>query len=361
MPDAYDHFELRLKVCGPVAADSPFDSGTLWGRILCALKSGPPEEQELADAWLDELRRKRQDSPPLIVSEGFPCDLAGEPWLPLPLDVACEMQSSVSPERRKAYKAIENLPFKTFVRLCAEPVVNPEDLLREWTESRERRPSTVPALQTRVGMDRLSGAARKGQLYTAAVSVYSSVPESDPEVLNAPLPQIVFYLKLRRQDGADIAAPVREALERIALEGWGNGKNQGLGRIRLVRNLAPWTPPPAPGNVTGFVSLSHFAPAAADPVKGRWKLQPKHPVPAPLLDGRRRVALGEEGKWRVKSFLRLRAGSCLFREGERLKEFYGRTLDTLLDPPFDQDDEKLPDLYHYALSYPWPLCRRIDD
>jgi hypothetical protein len=363
MPSVYDYFELRLEVCGPVASESPFDSGTLWGRILCALKSGSVEEQDLADGWLNELREKTNASPPLVISEGFQCDAGGEPWLPLPQSIALSLQLPASLAERKKLKEIDRIPMKTFARICAESRINPKELVEEVAEFQKRKPVVSSMLQPHLGMDRLSGSGRDRLLYMTSVSVYSALKQEAPEhafhdhtldsTLNTAKPEIVFYLKLRQQEGtADL---VRNTLRKISLDGWGHGKARGLGRIWLVKNLDPWEPPPAAQGATGFVSLSHFCPAASDPTQGQWKLHAKHPVPAPFVDGKR-VTLGEEGTWRVKSFLRLRAGSCLFfKSGQSMNEYYGRTLRNLLDPAEDHEGNKLPDLYHYAISYPWPL------
>jgi hypothetical protein len=58
----------------------------------------------------------------------------------------------------------------------------------------------------------------------------------------------------------------------------------------------------------------------------------------------------------VKSFLRLTAGSCFQLEGRPLRENYGRFLGDLLRPPVDDAEKnKLPSLFHYALSFSWPL------
>jgi hypothetical protein len=54
--------------------------------------------------------------------------------------------------------------------------------------------------------------------------------------------------------------------------------------------------------------------------------------------------------------LRLCAGSCLrLADGESMREFYGRTISGLIEPAQDHEGNALPPLFHYALSYPWPI------
>src|SRR5262249_48914901 len=127
------------------------------------------------------------------------------------------------------------------------------------------------------------------------VSIYRTGAETSASTTTGPVrpqppPQVLFYIKLRRQDKAH--DHVKSALDRICLQGWGHGTARGLGRIRL-KSLAPSPPPPEEPDARGFVSLSHFTPAKKDPTEGQWKLRAKHPVPAQFLDGRK-ITLGEE-------------------------------------------------------------------
>jgi hypothetical protein len=350
MPSLYDHFELRVEVCGPVAAESPFDSGTLWGRVIHALSIGAAAERALALQWLFEFdtHTKFPESPftpPLVISEGFSCDASGEPWLPFPFASTLALQNMTESERgilRKDLKKIDRVPRALFMRICNGERLSAPELLKL-----SGKPAITSALSPHLSMDRFTGAGREGLLYMTQLSLYHAGNEKSQS-----LPEIVFYLKLRQKDGAyDL---VNSAIERICRQGWGHGVARGLGHIRL-KSVQPSAPPPETPDARGFVSLSHFTPAKDDPTEGQWKLKAKHPVPAQFLDGKK-ITLGEEDNWRVHSFLRLVAGSCLFfHQGETLREFYGSTLSGLLDPAVDHEGNPLPPLFHYALSYPWPL------
>src|SRR5208337_3400477 len=92
MAAGYTHHQFRLEVLSPVAADSPFDSDTLWGRVLCALMEGSQGEQTLGESWLADLGKRTGNpgfdwQPQVIVSEGFQCDKDKHPWLPVPLAI----------------------------------------------------------------------------------------------------------------------------------------------------------------------------------------------------------------------------------------------------------------------------------
>jgi hypothetical protein len=167
-------------------------------------------------------------------------------------------------------------------------------------------------------------------------------------------PQVLFYIKIRANKQDEAFQLINNALWHICNQGWGHGKSRGLGKIRL-KSFAERNSQPEEAGASGFVSLSHFSPASTDPTEGHWWLNAKHPVPAPFVSGKA-VTLGEETDWRIKSFLRLQAGSCLMlRNGETLRPYYGRTLTNLLDPAEDREGKPLPKIFHYALSYPWPL------
>ena len=345
MPDDYAHYQFRLQVLAPVAADSPFDSDTLWGRILCALTSGSKDEQVLAEKWLSELNelllKPNADwQPPLLASEGFQCEATGEPWLPVPLAFTRQLEKMEinpppgrQPPPRKELKKIERAPLRNFVKLCEGQV----DVWR-LLDIRPQAPGVTPAIHPHLSMDRLSGKSLEGQLYVTALNVYSP-------------PEILFFLRLRK---ADEARQLKEALKHVCEEGWGSARSRGLGRL-CFKSFEPWQPPTFPEPPDGFVSLSHFCPAANDPTDGLWKLQAKHPVPAQFVNGKR-VALGEKDQWRVKSFLRLRAGSCFRLDGgQPARPYYGRMLNGLLDPALDGEAQPLPALFHYALAFPVPM------
>ena len=365
MAEGYTDFQFRLQVCSPVAAESPFDSDTLWGRILCALFDGNEVERSLAESWLADLRSQEQDrdphwQAPLVISEGFQCDKTGTPWLPIPLAVWLKLQSSEG-FARKDLKKIEWVPLDQFAALCRDEHADPHKLIA----LQKTRPRTEPALQPHLGMNRATGTSAGRLLYMMDLHVYRDdipdlesegqtiVQQEDTGTRKKPSwPEIAFFVKLRRDVNAGV---VTTALKRVCNEGWGRAKSRGLGHIRF-QNFQKWSgKPEAMEQQDGFVSLSHFCPATSDPTRGCWKLSPKHPVPSQFVDGRR-VVLGERDQWRVKSFLRLTAGSCFrFDSDDSKREHYGRMLTGLLEPAEDGDGEPLPELFHYALAYPWPL------
>jgi CRISPR/Cas system CSM-associated protein Csm4 (group 5 of RAMP superfamily) len=147
---------------------------------------------------------------------------------------------------------------------------------------------------------------------------------------------------------------IASALERLCDEGWGHAKSRGLGRVGFTP-IEPWQPRKFEGTPNGFVSLSHFCPAADNPTKGCWKIRAKHPVPPQFVDGKR-VELGSGKKWRPQSILRLTPGSCFeLGESKDLEDYYGRMISSeelLKDFTPDVD----PAVFHYALALPWPVC-----
>lgn len=388
MTAEYADFECRLEVLSPVHADSPFESGTLWGRILCALLAGAEQERSLAAEWLAETAKHEGRPcsawrPPLLVSEGFQCDNTGEPWLPLPYAMARKLQAKPAeadvgqaqaherraaevapPPSRKDVKKVTRVPFSAFREMCAGKEFTPQELVT----LREREPEIRPALQPHQTSNRALSTGIEGLLYMLPLHVYSPVPKEEERLgcrqkaSDRGRQQIFFLFRLRDST----AAPrVESALHGICGAGWGHAKARGLGHIRFKSFTEAKAKPPAFASADGFVSLSYFCPAQADPTDGYWKLEPKHPVPAQFLQGAdqegkavvRRVVLGEGDKWRAKSVLRLRPGSCFRLPKEQpLRECYGRMLSGLLDPAQDAEGNPLPALFQYALAYPWPLA-----
>jgi CRISPR type III-A-associated RAMP protein Csm4 len=338
MPASHTDYQFRLKVCSPVAAGSPFDSDTLWGRILCALGEGSRDKQSLLENWLDELallhaKPGRNWLPPLLISEGFQCGERHEPWLPIPLCVSLHLEQRHG-ALRKELKKVERIPLQKFVELCGGNPPSAEDLIG----LKERSPEAKTSLQPHLAMDRFAGMGLEGQLYMTALRAFS------PQ-------EITFFLRLRDEQHATL---IEATLRRVCEEGWGHAKSCGLGRVTF-ESLELWDPPwLATDKVNGFVSLSHFCPSTSDPTDGLWKLQVKHPTPAQFVNGKRVVLGEEEEQWRVKSFLRLRAGSC-FRLAEPPGHYYGRMLTGLLDPAENGDGQPLPPLFHYALAFPVPI------
>ena len=310
-------------------------------------------------------------------SEGFQCDGNGVPWLPIPLAISLSLQnaehkSAAAQDKtadeaqpsHKDLKKIERLPLVQFSELCAGKAAD----VKRLHDLQQSCPRTEPALQPHIGMDRASGSSAEGLLYMIGLEVYRVHSNDDRNVeategqqiagcqsskehARLTFPEIAFFLKLR--EDIDLRV-VESALKRVCEEGWGRAKSRGLGYI-CFKSFEPLkAKPTATNEADGFVSLSHFCPARNDPTDGYWKLTPKHPVPPQFVDGRR-VALGSGAEWRVKSFLRLRAGSC-FRFGSKpISDHYGRMLTGLLDPAKDADGNELPELFHYALAYPWPM------
>jgi hypothetical protein len=357
-PEPYADYQFRLNVLAPVAADSPFDSDTLWGRLVCALMGDPGEGRQLGEWWLDELQKVRAQpsngwQPPILVSEGFLCDGSGTPWLPLPFASRLKLERDAPAELRKHAKKIECVPLDVFARACEGEVPPLDELFPTQTQ----RPRLVPALHPHLAMNRASGTGIDGMLFMSETRIYSSsrnevqFSASGSTVQKLAPAEIVFLLRLRGNQGINL---IELALRRICNEGWGNAKSRGLGRLHF-KSLESWQPPGFAGQPDGFVSVSSFCPAADDPTEGYWKLDVKSPVPAQFVDGRRVTPSSEDGRWRPRSFLRLRAGSCFRLPAGEVRTRYGRMLTDLLEPAEDADGQLLPRMFHYALACAWPM------
>lgn len=141
---------------------------------------------------------------PFRLSSVFP-----EGWLPRPKLPPIQVEET---ERRKALKNLRLLTLETFARLVEEG----EEALLEAPELEGQAPPEPTRLRrSRVGIDRATGAARRGILFT--------------EELLFPDPQTPYALYLLGDPPFDLKA----ALAFVGEIGYGGKASVGLGRFRV--------------------------------------------------------------------------------------------------------------------------------
>jgi CRISPR-associated protein Csm4 len=275
------------------ASASLWQADTLFGHLCWSLVRREGEEF-LTALFLAEYRAGR---PPVLISDGFPEGYLPRPRVGAPAPAA---QPQAKAARIAGYRQIKDrlkarwLTVDEFNRSCRGELVAP---------GRQPEPPTRTVSKNQI--DRLTNTAggEAGMLYDftefclAAVDVYWSVADGYVSVVQA-------------------------FLEDLKRTGYGKRRSVGYGQIDAVE-FAPFNGFAAVPDANGFMTLSNFIPAAADPTDGFWTTQVKY------------GKLGEDGAVGGQPFKRpliqLAAGSCFYDRTAR--HWYGRLVPAVAADP----------------------------
>jgi CRISPR type III-A-associated RAMP protein Csm4 len=143
---------------------------------------------------------------------------------------------------------------------------------------------------------------------------------------------VVLYLKV--ENGYETLA--HELFAILADTGYGKRKSAGYGAVRNLE-FEPFRGFRSPSDANGFVSLSPFVPAAADPTRGFWHTRVKY------------GKLGEEFAAGLNPFKRpvlmLTEGSAFYDASPR--KWYGRMVSGVSDTHRE--------VVHYGYALPVPM------
>ncbi|MDD5703109.1 MAG: hypothetical protein PHU23_13800 [Dehalococcoidales bacterium] len=223
---------------------SAWQADTLFGHLCWGLRylRGEPELQRFLEGYT-------QEQPPLLISNGFPDDYLPVPLLTVPsIDTALTLEDQKREyEAIKARKITRLLAFSDFNR-----VINGQKADLEQSPQLEYQRVTIKNQINRL----TDTTGQEGSLYNFL------------EYFN---PEITIYLKV-----ADAFVSLTETLFRyIADTGYGKRKSVGYGQIENY-TFEPFASFNIPARPNGFVSLSNFVPAAADPLQGNWRTITKY-------------------------------------------------------------------------------------
>ncbi|MDI6872033.1 MAG: hypothetical protein QME79_11965 [Bacillota bacterium] len=293
---------IRLTMRGPTA--TPWQADTIWGHLAWGLAYNYGE-----DALAEVIEQYRRNEPPLLLSDGFPGDVLPRPLVPMGMTAATSLaeEKQALETAREARKPGYVAPSDFARALRGEPV----PLARGTSETGEQRAMLKNAINRSLGI------AAEGQLYTMKEYFW---------------PQITVYARV-----SDVfAATAKDLFEYLRLEGYGKRRSTGYGAIDRM-DIEPVDEFDAPPDANGFVSLSSFVPAAADPTQGWWRLRVKH--------GR----LGEHFAYGPNPFKRplvmLEAGSTFYDSKPRA--WYGRIVEEV--------SPAQPQVIHYGFALAVPM------
>ncbi|AEB10941.1 type III-A CRISPR-associated RAMP protein Csm4 [Marinithermus hydrothermalis] len=227
--------EVRLKPTAPFR--EPPRAPGLWGQMAWALRylEGP----QALEAWLE---RFRADPPPFRISSAYPTGFLPRPLLPLP-----HVENTAL---RKRLKNLDLLPLEVFQEVATHGM----EALVAWART---EPSPAPAwtahARTRLAIDRRSGTAKEGALYTEPA--YWPAAGTLSVYLNGTEEAVQDAVRL---------------LEWVGRLGYGGRASIGLGQF-TVAEVRPYTLPEAP-HPTHAVTLAPTLPPTQG--AGWWRLEP---------------------------------------------------------------------------------------
>jgi CRISPR-associated protein Csm4 len=295
----------RVRLGLDSASLSAWQSDTIFGHLCWTVRYEKGEEalgQFLAPFLAGE--------PPLVLSNGFPGDLLPRPVLPpeSPPGLETPKRDQVAAMRRvRQGKGINHVDLDEFNAICRG-----ERVLLRPQEARVEDRTVLKNL-----INRLTGTTTGSEAEEAAGGNLYDLQE-------------ILYLKRRGLVGEKMPVPIsiylkviddhwekriRELFGRMALVGFGAKKSTGYGQFE-VESFKPFDGFAAPDGANGFVSLSNFVPAQADPVDGHYETLVKY------------GKLGEEfaSSGDISPFkfpLLMLAAGATFRD-DNPRDFYGR-------------------------------------
>ena len=235
------------------------------------------------DSFESGLRMFKSGNPPFVISDCFPEDL-----LPFPLGARAT-------ENDKKLKAIW-VNQKTF---------------REYAEGNldELRPAAAGGdapltdySRVHASISRETNRASEGQLFEEDMHYFRS---------QGGYKWLSLYVKGSEQSVALVA----ECLRVTGSRGFGRKSSTGLGAFELQGKPESCKWLERSESHSGFMALSHFLPAATDPVDGYWRIHVSHPK-----------FQGDRVNEFLKGTIRFLTPGSMFRTEGKPKDWYGRAL-----------------------------------
>ena len=288
----------RIKLSANSGTLTSFQADTLFGHLcwMVAHLEGDKVLQQFLESF-------KENSPPFIISDGFPFDL-----LPKPLSVELNISD---PKERKEWKKIDFISLEGFNLI----------IKGKKCKSKVLKSLVITTITTHNTINRLTNTTpTEGGLYVLKEMF---------------IPSVSIYIKVISDEWRD---KVFNLFKELSKSGYGRKKSIGKGQF-TVKGIEEFKKFEKTESVNGFVTLSNFCPVRNDPVEGLYKTFVKY------------GKLGEEftycGNPFKKPLLMIRTGS-VFRTKGHPKEFYGRIIQEDIAPA-------KPEVVQYAYAFSVPL------
>lgn len=321
-----DLYRIDLRPRGPWL--TPWHADTIAGSLCWQLR------RQAGEAALGELlERCRAGQPPFVLSDAFPADHLPRPLCVFRLIRRLSDQDALA--QAQADGARRDVGATCPVcRATSPPPATPQEARFRLDRAWRRRELIPQADFEHIRAGRLPPCAAQGtdsplkapeHPFRAVARLHATVDrrtgtslqegglrEEEETWLDPRVGHLTIYARVQ----PDWTAQLENLFRALAAAGFGKKKSSGMGAFTLVSFARCNDFAPCP-QANAFISLSHFAPAAADPTEGDYGLIVKH--------GR----LGEEFALGEQPFKRplvlLVPGSCL-RTGGAPREWYGRAV-----------------------------------
>jgi CRISPR-associated protein Csm4 len=284
---------------------SSWQADTIFGHLCWGMRY-----LQGAESLQNLLHRYDHGQPPLLLTNGFPCDYLPVPVMPVPtIDSSLPLdKQKLVYEQNKENKKIKLLSRSDFNRIIKGEV----------PEMKDSPPSEKHRVTLKNQINRLTDTTGdEGNLFNFEEQYY---------------PEITIYLKLEN----DFIETAGRLFGYLAESGYGKRKSVGYGRIEEY-SFEPFSGFDSPANPNGFISLSNFVPAHSDPVAGYWKILTKY--------GKMGEEYSLEDQAFKKPLVMLEAGSTFY--ANPVKEFYGCLVKNL--------NSNYPESVQYAFALTVPM------
>jgi CRISPR-associated protein Csm4 len=289
---------------------TPWQADTVFGNIcwIIALREGIEALQQFLGSY-------RENDPFFILSDGFPGDL-----FPAPLHLSLLRTKGETFDDYKKDKEFKRISWIYYDALEAIMNGNMDVQIKGVSEAYK----TFTTLHSSIS--RVTGTTgEEGSLFELEEhALYTPSDESKT---------ISLYCKIK--DG--YKEKLLFLFQELARIGYGKKKSVGKGSFDIVGNLEPFDRLDIIAGANGFMSLSNFIPAKADPTKGFYKVFVKY------------GKLGGEyafcGNPFKKPLVMLKAGS-VFYTNNGVRPYYGRMIENI--------SPAKPEVVHYAYAFAVP-------
>jgi CRISPR-associated protein Csm4 len=255
------------------------------------------------DTFEGMLEEFRAGSPPFCLSDAWPDDL-----MPLPGNVIPAANVAATARKLKPPFFVTGVVFRSLMEGAHEAPV-----LTGMVQASGR---------VRTAIDRELGSAADGQLF-----------DVDTQHLNATCQYLSVYIRSER-----CLEQVEACLRAQAWSGFGKKSSSGLGEFEVAgpAEKCEWLDGVSGANA--WVALSHFVPAAGDPVEGSWRIH----VTYPKFHGTSTANV-------FKGSIVMMTPGSVFRVsgGEGLRAWYG----SMIGMPRPE----MPKALHYGLCFAVPM------